>query len=316
MQRLFMWTVPLMVWLVITTFVAPGYASFHLMQIQGLIAGVDGNTDAQAIQLRMRAPGQNLLNTGAPNGPAKLVVRDATGSNPVTLITFASNVSIANAGSTVLITTADFANYTDPTLVSDFTMTQRIPDSYMAAGRLTYETSANAILWSLAWGGTSYTGTTNAITFNDDNGNAGKLAAGLSTSGTQGLFLTTAASALSTTNSADYALLTSSLSVTNNAGNAFDVVLPPIPGDVNRDGTVNLDDLNEVKNNFGNVGAPGIPGDDDGDGMVNLTDLNRVKNNFGNSGPGFSNLPEPATVMLSGATAVAMLGRRKRSRMI
>src|SRR5438105_10447925 len=80
-------------------------ASFHLMQIYEVIGGVNGDTSAQAIELRMRSPGQNFLANSA-----KLVVVDATGSNPITLINFGSNVTNGNFGSTILITSPNFQN--------------------------------------------------------------------------------------------------------------------------------------------------------------------------------------------------------------
>ncbi len=54
-------------------------------------------------------------------------------------------------------------------------------------------------------------------------------------------------------------------------------------GDTNGDQTVDLVDLNNVRNNFGATGL----GDTDGDSDVDLTDLNNVRNNFGTSGEGF-----------------------------
>lgn len=53
-----------------------------------------------------------------------------------------------------------------------------------------------------------------------------------------------------------------------------------VPGDTNADGRVDLVDLNNVRNHFGEVG-PGVTGDTNGDGIVNLIDLNAVRNNFG-----------------------------------
>src|ERR1700674_1341537 len=103
-------------------------ASFHLMQIDEVIGGVNGDTSAQAIELRMRSAGQNSLSNAS-----KLVVVDATGANPVTLIDFASNVAIGNLGSTILIASSNFKNYTanPATFVSDFTLTNTIPASYL-----------------------------------------------------------------------------------------------------------------------------------------------------------------------------------------
>ena len=43
---------------------SPGFTvpnTFHLMQIEQVIGGVGGNTNLQAIQLRMRAPGQQFV---------------------------------------------------------------------------------------------------------------------------------------------------------------------------------------------------------------------------------------------------------------
>lgn len=56
------------------------------------------------------------------------------------------------------------------------------------------------------------------------------------------------------------------------------------PGDTNGDQAVNLTDLNNVRNHFGETG-PAPLGDTDGDGMVTLDDLNRVRNNFGAGEP-------------------------------
>ena len=39
----------------------PASATFHLMQVEQIIAGVDGSTATQAIQLRMRSASQNLV---------------------------------------------------------------------------------------------------------------------------------------------------------------------------------------------------------------------------------------------------------------
>jgi hypothetical protein len=84
-------------------------------------------------------------------------------------------------------------------------------------------------------------------------------------------------------------------------------------GDTNGDGTVDLDDLNAVRNNFGNTGTPGsTPGDAyPFDGIVDLDDLNGVRNNFG-AGPSNA-VPEPASWALLGISGVvAMLFKRRR----
>lgn len=57
---------------------------------------------------------------------------------------------------------------------------------------------------------------------------------------------------------------------------------PPCPADVNRDGAVNLGDLNLVLANFGQVS---LDGDTNQDGLVNLADLNLVLALFGTECP-------------------------------
>src|SRR5258706_12223747 len=81
----------------------PAHATFHLMQIEQVIAGVDGSTAIQAIQLRMRTSNQTQVSNG------QLVVRDAAGLNPVVLIAFPSNVTHGLTGSRVLAATSGFA---------------------------------------------------------------------------------------------------------------------------------------------------------------------------------------------------------------
>jgi hypothetical protein len=74
-------------------------------------------------------------------------------------------------------------------------------------------------------------------------------------------------------------------------GQSFDIGAifgaPPV-GDGTGDGNVNIDDLNDVRNNFGTgdgTDLSGIPGDTfPRDGFVNIDDLNAVRNNFGTMG--------------------------------
>lgn len=76
---------------------------------------------------------------------------------------------------------------------------------------------------------------------------------------------------------------------------AYDLLIefvPRLAGDANGDGVVDLDDLNLVRNHFGETGDP-QPGDTDFDGDVDLNDLNAVRNHFGTSIGG-----SPATPMI------------------
>jgi co-chaperonin GroES (HSP10) len=201
-------------------------ASFHVMQISQVIGGVNGDASAQAIELRMRAPGQNFLS----NAP-KLVVVDATGSNPITLITFGADVAQGNLGSTILVSTSGFKNHTanPAAFKNDFTLTHAIPAAYLNAGRLLYEDFFGNILWSLAFGGAAYTGPTNGETTNGV-ADPGKFAGPLPKNTLQALRYKGTASGANNNNAIDYALTAGAATFTNNAGTSFTVVAqPPIP---------------------------------------------------------------------------------------
>ncbi len=217
MLSIFLAAIQLSVW------TATAAASFHLMQISQIIGGVNGDTSAQAIELRMRAPGQNFLS----NAP-KLIVVDATGSNPITLITFGSDVAVGNVGSTVLITTANFKNHTtNPAAFhGDFTFTNAIPASYLAAGRLVYEDSVGNILWSLAFGGANYTGPTNGETTNGVP-DPGKFGSALPKDTLQALRYQGLASGQNNNDATDYALTAGAATLMNNAGTIYTVVSQP-----------------------------------------------------------------------------------------
>lgn len=73
-----------------------------------------------------------------------------------------------------------------------------------------------------------------------------------------------------------------------------------IPGDTYPfDGKVDLTDLNNVRNHFGEEGDYGLPGDTPRfDGKVDLTDLNAVRNNFGYGVEDSNGVPEPSALAL------------------
>ena len=190
----------------------PAFASFHLMQIEQVIGGVNGDTSRQAIQLRQREAGQNLV------AVARVRAWDQTGSNPVTVFDFTTNVGNGAAGARILLATANFL----PGLTPDFVMTP-IPPSYLAAGKLTFEDDGGNVWWGLAWGGAFYTGTNTGFTVaqggNDADGNFNPpFNLGLPTGNTQAVRFSGAAGALSTNNAADYALTPGAGVFTNNAG--------------------------------------------------------------------------------------------------
>lgn len=83
------------------------------------------------------------------------------------------------------------------------------------------------------------------------------------------------------------------------------------PGDTNGDGLVDLADLNNVRNHFGESGAA-VLGDANGDGTVDLLDLNDVRNHFGAA----SSVPEPRTLALLCVPAIALFILETRRRRV
>lgn len=201
-------------------------ASLHLMQIEQVIGGVSGDTSAQAVQLRMRALGQNLLE------PARIRVWDSQGQNPITIIDFPESVPNALPGSRILIASETFAAHTSPLGSPDFVMTQTIPASYLAAGSLTYErTSPNIIYWRLSWGGAAYAGDTTGDSTNDDDPGVEPAdfgppyAGGLPFECARALYFDGPHSALSTSNAEDYVLTLGAAIFENNAGVEYEVTI-------------------------------------------------------------------------------------------
>jgi hypothetical protein len=75
-----------------------------------------------------------------------------------------------------------------------------------------------------------------------------------------------------------------------------------LPGDINRDRSVNATDFAILAGNFGKVGQTYAQGDLNGDGFVNATDFAILAGNFGRS------VPAPAAVSASTAAARSPAG--------
>jgi hypothetical protein len=212
-------------------------ASFHEMQIQQIIAGVNGDTSAQAIELRMRVPGQTLVSF------TRVLARDANGANPVVLLDIPANVANGNAGSHILLATPAFQAATTPAAAPDFILAQPIPASYLAAGRITFEDDFGNILWSLAYGGADYRGPNTGTTTNDLDGNFGPAFPGPLPTAGAALAFQADASAPSTSNAADYALTAADPVFFNNTESPFTVISAPSCGsaDFDCDGDVATD---------------------------------------------------------------------------
>jgi len=191
------------------TSAAPAAASFHFMQIEQVAGGVCGDTSRQAIQLRMRLAGQEFVSG------KQLKAWDAQGANPIVLITFPTDVNNDALGSRILATTSGFGG------TADFMLAQRIPDSYLRAGRLTFEDGFGTIYWSLSWGGGAYVGSNLGDTTNDADGNFGPpVGSRLPFSTAGSLLFSGAAGDPSTNNAADYSVPAQAV-WTNNEGSTF-----------------------------------------------------------------------------------------------
>jgi hypothetical protein len=213
--------------------------SFHVMQIEEVIGGVNGDTAKQAVQLRQRSSFQNQIQFGV------LKAYDATGSNPVVLAAPSAPVPNFVAGDRILFTTAAFDASTTPACVPDLHM-NAIPASYLAAGRITWEDTFGTILWSVTWGGAGYTGSTMGSLTNSTTGDFGRMPTPIPTATNQAWLFQGAATDPSSAggNSADYLLTTGAAVFTNNARASFTVSGGPAPCYANCDASTTAPVLN------------------------------------------------------------------------
>ncbi len=203
---------------------ATGFAAEHLMQIEQAIGGVNGDITAQAIQLRMRFAGQNVL------GVARIVARDSLGNNPIVICDLDRTYPVSAAGTRILVTTVAFNSLTDITTVPDDTITTPIPAAYLSAGSITFQNDINTIFyWRLGWGGANYTGPcTGLLTGNFPDGNNCPPEPGpLPSSDARALLFPGAFGAQGTDNAADYVVTDSTSTWFNNAGTMFVLEVTP-----------------------------------------------------------------------------------------
>ena len=210
---------------------ASAHAFFDHLEIEKVIGGVNGDTTAQAVQLKMRARENNSLHLNV-----RLVVYNSSGSNPVVLTTFPFPNPLSGDCRPILIASAGFENVTNPPVdaaARDYEMTALIPQSYLAAGSLTFEDNLGTeVYWRLSWGGGSYTGPGTVRHFtNDDDTNVNPPFAGaLPSTSLEALEYTPPCPTLSSTNLADYALTGGPAVFTNNDNSSFTVPAPtPVP---------------------------------------------------------------------------------------
>ena len=208
------------------------FAAFHLMEIEKVIGGVGGDTTAQAIQLKIRVSGNNLV-----VGSAQVVVRDATGANPVTIATFSGTNPANGACREILLATPNMSGKTTPALVPDFPMSP-IPASYLNAGSLTFESlGGGTTWWRVSWG--AYSGPQTVIagaSFNDVDGITSPAATGpVPSAATSALEFISGCPNLSVTNAGDYGFTASApATLKSNPGTVYTLAnllpVPALPG--------------------------------------------------------------------------------------
>jgi hypothetical protein len=253
-------------------------ASFHLMQIEQVIAGVGGDTSMQAVQLRMRSPlPQNEVE------PTRITVYDAAGENPVVLVDFDDEVPNGGLGVQILVCSTSFSEALSETIEPDFLMTGLIPESYFTAGSLTFEDDTGLVIWRLSWGGDAYTGPHDGLTFNDDDGDFGPaFGCNIPTVSGQALRFLGSASDPSTNNLDDYAVGQDPSVWTNNNGDFSSIMVPMgNPADVDGDGEVGVLDLTLVIVNWGECDDDECDAADiNDDDAVDVADLVLVLTNW------------------------------------
>ena len=93
------------------------------------------------------------------------------------------------------------------------------------------------------------------------------------------------------------------------------MILESLPGDANRDGKVDINDLTIVLTNFGLSGSPldvtYSQGDFNGDGKIDINDLTIVLTHFGqsigSSAAGMAPAPEPGSLAVVAAGLAGLL---------
>ncbi len=200
---------------------ASASASYHHIQIEQVIAGVSGDSTAQAIQLRISQSGDNHV------GGLEIVACDASGANPIVLATLSGPVGNDSAGSRILICTSAMELRLAPAIAPDFVMTASIPTAYLGAGTMYTDMAADGLgaLWRLSWGGPSYTGPGAVESINDPDGDCNPAYAGsLPWDAVRGLRFKFTALTPSTSSANDYLLTVGALRVYNNLGESATVI--------------------------------------------------------------------------------------------
>lgn len=115
--------------------------TFHIMEIVQVLAGYNGNTAIQAVEMKELAAGQDLVATGTIN------VYDKDGLLATTLGTFAANVANGTSGAHILCATSAFASAFS--ITPDLVLTAGIP---LPSGQVVFE-KAGCKVNSVPYGG-------------------------------------------------------------------------------------------------------------------------------------------------------------------
>ena len=104
-------------------------AGFHIAEITKVLVGFNGDTDIQAVEIKMTAAGENFVSA------MEIATYDGNGVKLATLGTFTVNLPNGLTGDNILCATAKFQT-TFPTITPDLIITPGIP---VTSGQVVYE---------------------------------------------------------------------------------------------------------------------------------------------------------------------------------
>ncbi len=110
--------------------------TFHIAEIYKIMAGYNGNTNIQAVEIKMLGAGENLVSG------VSLVAVDADSTVSTTLGTFAASVPNGAAGGRILLATTAFQ--TTFGITADLTIT---PGILTMTGQVSYEKPRRSCPW-------------------------------------------------------------------------------------------------------------------------------------------------------------------------
>ncbi|MBI4364829.1 MAG: hypothetical protein HY568_05305 [Candidatus Latescibacteria bacterium] len=121
----------------------PVWAAYHLNEITKIMAGYNGDVTIQAVEIKMIANFENVVNG------ARIRIYDASGALVSTLGTFTANVAVGTTGRKILCATSNFASTFG--ITPDLVISPGIP---VTTGQVSFET-ATCLINAIPYGAIS-----------------------------------------------------------------------------------------------------------------------------------------------------------------